>query len=76
MAIICSCNLLTDCMVKEYMKSNGGEKPSVEMIFKAFDKNTVCATCVKNVKSEIRKHLEDTCLGAEKGTLEEDSPPV
>lgn len=54
--VICSCNVVTDQMIKEYMEKHEGKLPSANAIFQALGKETMCATCSRNVKCEIRKH--------------------
>jgi bacterioferritin-associated ferredoxin len=53
--IICSCNVLTDERVKEYLKSRE-TKPSVGTILKDLDCGPVCGTCSNNIIALVREH--------------------
>lgn len=56
--ILCSCNLITDNNVRQIMESRPSyaRLPSVEEIMEKHGCSIVCATCVRNLKIEIRKH--------------------
>ena len=55
--IICSCNVLTDTRVKEYLKTRE-IKPSVGTILKDLDCGPVCGTCSNNIIAIVREHYE------------------
>jgi len=55
--IICSCNVLTDTKVKEYLETRQ-TKPSVGTVLKDLDCGPVCGTCANNIIELVREHYE------------------
>lgn len=55
--IICSCNIISSNSIKHVIEHHfQNEVPSVEDIMKKHGCSVECATCVRNIKIEIRKH--------------------
>lgn len=57
--ILCSCNLISSNNVKQILEGHYmNEVPSVQEIMEKHGCSIVCATCVRSLKLEIRKHYE------------------
>lgn len=57
--ILCSCNTISSNTIKDIMESHFEDSiPSVEEIMEKHGCSVVCATCVRNIKIEIRKHYD------------------
>lgn len=57
--VICSCNVITEKDVKDALAGiTSDSTPSVNDIMKAMGKETVCATCARSIKEEIRKYVD------------------
>lgn len=55
--IICSCNVISDKDIQHAINSLDSHKiPSANNILAALGKDTVCASCAKSIKEQIRKH--------------------
>lgn len=55
--IICSCNVLTDTQIIDYLKGRE-TKPSVGTVLKDLDCGPVCGTCANNIIELVREHYE------------------
>jgi len=56
--IICSCNVLSDDRVKEYLKGRE-TKPSVGTILKDLDCGPVCGSCANNIIDLVRENWKN-----------------
>lgn len=57
--ILCSCNALSANTIKQILELHyANEVPSVNEIMEKHGCSVECATCVRNLKLEIRKHYE------------------
>jgi len=56
--ILCSCNAISSSDIKRVVESSP-RIPTVQEIMEKHRCSIECATCVRNIKEEIRKHYED-----------------
>ena len=57
--ILCSCNTISSNTVKTIIDNHFSDTiPSVQDIMEKHGCSVECATCVHNIKVEIRKHYE------------------
>lgn len=58
--IVCSCNFISANNIKQILETHYmTDIPSVQEIMEKHGCSVECATCVRNIKEEIRKHYDN-----------------